>query len=383
VKYFKLIWAGLWRKPVRTILTLLSVVIAFLLFGMLEGVNQGMSSVYHDLNVDRLVIINRVNEADGLPIAHLNRIKSVPGIRDLTHWTYLGGFFQQARNPVPIYATDVAALFAVYSRLKVPAEQYQAMLHTRTGVLVSSTVAAKYGWKLGDRIPIGSSLWTNKDGSSTYPLDVMGLVDVSAYGEGTGFPAMYVDFSYFDAARAYSNGLVHYYVASIDDPRRSAQIANAIDALFANSAYETNTQSEQEWAQARMKQLGDINLIVNSIVGAVLFTLLFLTGTTMMQSMRERIPELAVLKALGFSNQKILSLVMLESVVLCVLGAALGLLIARVSFNALSALLGDVALPLGVIFVGLGVAAVLSLVSGIPPAVRAARLNIVDAIAGR
>jgi len=383
MKYLMLIRAGLWRKKTRTILTALSIIVAFLLFGILEGVNQGMNSVYENVRVERLFVENRANMSDGLPIGYLSRIKSVPGVRSVTHWTYFGGFYQEARNPVPVFPTDIEAQFAVYPKLRIPAEQLQRMLATKTGMIVGKETAAKYNWKVGDKIPLRTSVWARKDGGSSYELDVVGIVDASAYGEAAGFPSTYMSFEYFDDTRAFSNGMVHYYVANIDDVLRSTEIAEKIDALFTNSSYETKTQSEQAFSQGRVRQLGDINSIANSIVGAVLFTLLFLTGNTMMQSVRERIPELAVLKALGFSNAKVMTLVLLESLVLCVLASLVGLLIASVAFRGLERLFGDVPLPTIVVLGGVGMAIALALVSGFPPAWRAARLNIVDALAVR
>src|SRR5882724_8753087 len=172
---------------------MLSIVIAFLLFGLLQGVNQGMNTVYKSLNVDRLYIQSRINMTDGLPIAYLERIKTVPHIAAVTHWTYFGGFFRDAKNPLPVFATDASALFRVYSQMKIPPEQLEAMLHTRSGVLDSKEIAAKYGWKIGDRIPIGTSIWTQKSGGNTWQFDLVGIVDVSAYGAGN-FPSVYINF---------------------------------------------------------------------------------------------------------------------------------------------------------------------------------------------
>jgi putative ABC transport system permease protein len=382
MKYSILIWAGLWRKKARTILTMLSIVVAFLLFGLLQGINQGMSAVFKSLNVDRLYIQSRINRDEGLPISYLDRIKSVPGVRVVTHWSYFGGFYQNAQNSLPVFAVDAAAQFAVYPKIKIPKEQIDAMVRTRTGAIIGTEIAAKYGWKIGDRIPLGTSIWTRKDGTDTYPVDIVGIMDVSAYNAGS-FPAFYVNYDYFDEARAFGNGKILYYIATIDDPRRAAEVSAAIDALFANSGDETETQTEQAFAQAQMKQVGDINVIANSIVAAVLFTLLFLTGNTMMQSVRERIPELAVLRTLGFSSGKVLTLVLLESVALCLFSALAGLLLAQIAFGFMGAVFGGLSLPLIVMVAGVAIAILLALISGAPPAFRTTRLNIVDALAGR
>jgi putative ABC transport system permease protein len=382
VKYLVLVWAALWRKKVRTILTMLSVVVAFLLFGLLQGINQGMNNVFESLNVDRLYVQSRISMSDGLPLSYLKQIQSVPGVRAVTHWSYFGGFYQDVQNSLPVFAIDASTQFAVYPKIRIPADQIAAMQRTRTGAIVSAEIAAKYGWRIGDKIPLQTSIWTKKDGSDTYPVDVVGIMDISAYNAGS-FPAFYINYDYLDEARAFGNGSVLYYIVGIDDPRRGPAIAAAIDALFANSSDETTTQTEQVFAQSQIKQVGDINLIANSIVGAALFTLLFLTGNTMMQSVRERIPELAVLKTLGFSDRKVLALILLEAVFLCVVAGLIGLGLARLAFLMMGSLFGALSPSALVLKAGLGIAILLAVVSGLPPAWRSTRINIVDALAGR
>ncbi len=381
MKYFRLVWAGLWRKKARTILTMLSIVVAFLLFGLLQGINQGFNQVVEDLNVNRLYTSAKTNMVDGLPISYMSRIQSVPGVEHVSHWTYFGGYFREARNAIPAFATEPEALFAIYKEIKIDPEHIAAMKRTRTGALMSEPLAKQYGWEIGDRIPLGTSIWTNKEGSNTWYFDVVGTFDVSAYG--VGFPSFFINYDYFDEAKAVGQGVVHYYMVGIDDPRNATRVAKAIDAQFENSMNETRTQTESGLAQQNLKQVGDINFIVNAIVGAVLFTLLFLTANTMMQSVRERTPELAVLKTLGFSDGKVLTLVIIEAFMLCLFAALIGLGIATLLFPALKVLIGDIPMPMIVILMGIGLAVILALVSGLPPAIRAQRLNIVDALAGR
>jgi putative ABC transport system permease protein len=383
MKYFGLIWAGLWRKRTRTFFTMASIVVAFLLFGLLQGLNQGFNTVVTNLNVDRLYVSAKTNMTDGLPISYSARIKAVPGVRAVSHWTYFGGYFRDARNAIPAFATDPEPLFKVYREMKIKPEYLEAMKRTRTGALVGDALAKKYGWKVGDRVPIGTSIWTTKQGSSTWMFDIVGTFDTSSYGGG--FPSFYLNQEYFKENSAFGGDVVHYYLVGIKDPHQATQISKQIDALFANSAYETRTQTESALAQMQLKQLGDINFIVNAIVGAVLFTLLFLTANTMMQSVRERTPELAVLKTLGFSDSKVLTLVLIEALMLCVFAAAIGLALATFVFEsgALRRIFGNFGMPLIVMAMGGGTALVLALVSGLPPAWRARQLNIVDALAGR
>jgi putative ABC transport system permease protein len=381
MKYFPLIWAGLWRKRARTIFTMLSIVVAFLLFGLLQGINQGFNTVVQNLNVDRLYVSARTNMTDGLPISYANRIRTVPGVRAVSHWTYFGGYYQNARNPIPAFSTEPEALFKIYREIKVQPEYIEAMKRTRTGVLVSEALAQQYKWKIGDRIPLGTSIWTTKDGAGTWYFDVVGTFDLSEVGGG--FPSFYLNHDYFEENAAFGDGVVHYYLVGIEDPQQATKVSLAIDAMFANSSAETRTQTESALAQMQLKQIGDINFIVNAIVGAVLFTLLFLTANTMAQSVRERTSELAVLKTLGFADGKVLALVLIEALLLCVFAAAIGLALANLAFPALKPIFGDFRMPLVVIAMGAGMALLLALLSGLPPALRARQLNIVDALAGR
>lgn len=383
MKYFGLIWAGLWRKRARTFFTMASIVVAFLLFGLLQGLNQGFNTVVTNLNVDRLYVSAKTNMTDGLPISYGARIKAVPGVRAVSHWTYFGGYYQDARKPIRAFATDPEPLFQVYREMKIKPEYLEAMKKTRTGVVMSEKLAREHGWKIGDRIQLGTSIWTTKQGSSSWMFDVVGTFDSSTYGGG--FPDFYLNQDYFKENSAFGGDIVHYYLVGIKDPRQATQISKQIDALFANSTYETRTQTESALAQMQLKQLGDINFIVNAIVGAVLFTLLFLTANTMMQSVRERTPELAVLKTLGFSDGKVLMLVLIEALALCVFAAAGGLALATLAFDsgALRQIFGNFRMPLIVMAMGGGAALLLALVSGLPPAWRARQLNIVDALAGR
>ena len=383
MKYFGLVWAGLWRKKTRTVFTMISIVIAFLLFGLLQGINQGFNTAMGRLDVDRLYVSARTSMTDGMPISYLSRIRGVSGVRAVSMWAYFGGYYQDARKPIPAFATDAVELFKVYKEIKIKPEYVEAMAKTRTGVLVGEALAAQYGWKVGDHIPIGTSIWTNKDGNNTWEFDVVGTFDSSAYG--AGFPSFYINYAYFDEARQFGTGELHYYIVSVQDPTQADRISREIDGMFTNSSVETRTQTESALAQSQLKQLGDINFIANAIVGAVLFTLLFLTANTMMQSVRERTSELAVLKTLGYSDTKVLVLVLTEALLLCVFAAALGIGLAALVFEApaLQKLFGDFSMPAIVATMGAGIAMVVAFVSGFPPAWRARQLNIVDALAGR
>ncbi len=383
MKYFRLIWAGLWRKKVRTILTMLSIVFAFLLFGLVQGVNQGFNQAVNKLDVDRLYVTPRDSQADPLPISYYEQIKAIPGVKAASMWSYFGGYYRDSRNPIPAFATDARSLFQVYKELKIKPEYLDAMEKTRTGALVSEALANKYGWKIGDRVPIGTSIWTQKSGSNTWYFDIVGTFDASAYGGG--FPSFYLNQSYYSEAAAFGNNQTSLYLVRVEDPQKAVQVAAAIDAKFENSPAETRTQSESALMQRQLKQIGDINFIANMIASAVLFTLLFLTANTMAQSVRERTSELAVLKTLGYSDEKVLAMVLVESMLLCLFAAAIGLFFASSIFKVpqLKAIFGALGMPT-IVLIGGGLIAIgLAIVSGLPPAVRAKRLNIVEALAVR
>ncbi|MGB8842147.1 MAG: ABC transporter permease [Aliidongia sp.] len=382
MKYFPLIWAGLWRKKTRTIFTLLSILVAFLLFGLLQGVNAAFNLGVEGANLNRLYVQSRISFTENLPFADLPQLEAVPGVTKVAHATWFGPYYQDPKNFIFAFPVDTERYFAIYPELKLPPDQLQSLIHTRTGAAISQNLANKYGWKIGDRVPLRSTIWTKKsDGTSDWTFDVVGIYDTA---EAKGFVADFLfNYSYFDEARAFSRGTVGWYIVQIDDPAHAAPIAAAIDKLFENSTDETRTQNEKENAQSFLKQQGDINLIVTLIIGAVFFTLLFLTGNTMMQSVAERIPEFAVLKTLGYSGAGVTALILSESLLLCVTAAVLGLAAASAIFPLMQGVIGVPTLPPSVPAIGVMVAVILALAIGLPPAWRLHRLRLVDARAGR
>lgn len=381
MKFFPLIWSSLWRKKARTIFTLLSIMIAFLLFGLLQGINAWLNAFGTGSNANRLYVVSRVSQVQPLPSAYLHQIEAVSGIRQSTYIAGFTGFYQQKSNTLVAFATDVKTLFDLYPEWQVAPEQLAAMSRTRAGAIVAAPLMRAFGWKIGDRIPLRTSV-VKRDGSADWDFDIVGIYDVPSTPAEAN--RILVNYAYFDEARLLERGTAWAFVVAVDDPTRSAQICAAVDALYVNSAYETVTQDEKAYVQGQLRQLGDVGLMANAIVAAVLFTLLFLTGNTMMQSVRERTPELAILKTVGFSDRSVTTLVLIESVLLCVLAAALGLAAAAAVFPVTAALgIAGSALPLKVVAAGLAMAVVLALASGLPPAWRAQRLVIVDALAGR
>jgi putative ABC transport system permease protein len=384
MKYFMLIWAGLWRKKTRTILTMLSIVVAFLLFGLLQGINQGIKAGLGDTGNNRLWTTSRMSAVSSMPASLMDRMQTVKGVRNIAHLSFFGGYFQDAKSALPAFVTNVDKLAVVYPELNITAAQIAAMKATRPGALIGRPLAKKYGWKIGDKIPVGTTIWTNNDGSNNWAFNIVGIFDPTPQFERSPLgSAFWINYDYWDEARKFDNHRVHQFIVQIDNPQQAAAISAQIDKLSENSPDETRTQTENAALQSQLKQLADINFIANSIVGAVMFTLLFLTANTMMQSVRERIPELAVLKTLGFTGGTVSMLVLIESLMLCIFAAVVGLLLSAAGMKIVGSVLGPSTLVPIVVVVGLGIAVALAIISGLPPALRAQRLNIVDALAGR
>jgi putative ABC transport system permease protein len=380
VKFFPLVWSSLWRKKARTVFTLLSIMIAFLLFGLLQGVNAWLNAFGTGSNANRLYVVSRVSQVQPLPSAYLHQIEALPGIRQSTYIAGISGFYQEKSNNLLALATDVQKFFDLYPDWKIAPEQLAAMSRTRAGAIVAAPLMRAFGWKIGDRLPLRTSVM-KQNGSADWDFEIVGTYDVPTSPAEAN--RILVNYAYFDEARRLERGTAWAFVVAVDDPTRSAQICAAVDALFVNSAYETVTQDEKAYVQGQLRELGDVSLMANAIVAAVLFTLLFLTGNTMMQSVRERTPELATLKTVGFSDRSVTLLVLIESVLLCVLAASLGLAAAAAVFPVTAALgIAGAALPIRVVALGLVIAVGLALASGLPPAWRAQRLVIVDALAG-
>ncbi|HEX3913451.1 MAG TPA: ABC transporter permease [Steroidobacteraceae bacterium] len=384
MKYFFLIWAGLWRKKTRTILTMLSIIVAFLLFGLLQGINQGIKSGSSETGNHRLWTAPRMSGISSIPVSLMDQMLTIKGVLNVAHFSFFGGYYQDAKNALPAFATNVDKLAILYPELNITKAQIAAMQATRSGALIGRRLARKYGWKIGDKVPVGTTIWTNSDGSNNWAFDVVGIFDPTPQFDRSPLgSAFWINYDYWDEARKFDKHRVHQFFEQIDDPQKAAQIAAQIDRLSANSPDETRTQTENAALQSQLKRLADINFIANSIVGAVMFTLLFLTANTMMQSVRERIPELAVLKTLGFTGNTVSVLVMIESLMLCVFAALIGLACSAGAMKVIGAVLGPIRLLPIVVVSGIAIAVALAIVSGLPPALRAQRLNIVDALAGR
>jgi len=381
MKYLPLLWAALWRRKARTIFTLLSIVVAFLLFGVLETIDYAFAHPDSGQSgADRLITTNKYSITFSLPSSYTQQIRSVPGVAAATLLTWFGGYYQESKNFVFAVPIDSDSYFKVHRQdVIVAPDALKTFDQTRTGMLVNVALMNKYGWKVGDKLPLHSTIWTrSQDGSLNWTFDIVGTF--RSTDSTQAFTTLF-HFEYFDEGRSFDKGTVGWYEVSIADPTQAAPTAEKIDALFANSSNETKTQPAKDFLIAFVKQRGDIAFVLHAILGAVFFALLFLTGNTMMQSMRERIPELAVLKTLGFTDQRVFLLLIAESLLLCVTAALLGLALSYSLLPIIQGAMQGVELSGGMLLPGLLVAAVLALFVGLPPAIRANRLQIVDALA--
>jgi len=387
MKYFPLIWATLWRKKTRTLFTLLSVIVAFLLFGMLETVDYAFSHPSAGVTgADKLITTNKYSITLALPIADAQQIRSVPGVAEVTWISWFGGYYQEPKNFVFAAPIDTDSYFNLHKgEFIVSDEQMQAYRNTRTGALVNEALMKKFGWKVGDKVPLHSTIWTQKrDGSLDWIFDIVGTFSVKDPTQASAqSQTLLFHYDLFDEGRSFGKGDVGWFEARVSDPSQSPAISNRIDALFANSPNETKTQPANDFTMAFIKQFGDIGFVLRSILGAVFFALLFLTGNTMMQSVRERIPELAILKTLGFGDGMVLELVLAESLLLCVIAAIIGLVLSFAALPIIKQGLQGLELSPRALIPGMAAAVLLALIVGLPPALRAMRLNIVDALADK
>ncbi|HNP62336.1 MAG TPA: ABC transporter permease [Woeseiaceae bacterium] len=383
MKYFGLIWKNAWRKKIRTSLTILSVLVAFLLFALLNAIGYAFRAGEDVSSAERLVVIHKISLINPLPISYEARIASTPGVAEVTHASWFGGYYQEKRNQFAQFPVDIKEYFALYPELIIAPEQLEAAAQNRIGTIVGHELAEQFGWKLGDRIPIQATIWTKADGGRTWEFELEGIMRSNDPRGSTAF--MLFNHDYFDEARAFGKGTAGWYVLRIAPGADPVEVANAIDAQFANSPNETETSTEAAFAASFAKQFGNIAMIVQLILGAVFFTLLLVAGNTMSQSVRERIPELAVLKTLGFRDSTVLGIVLSESILIIALGGLLGLGIGWVLVQGmaqqLSASLPGVYLSPQALLLAVGIMIGAGIFAGFFPALKAMRLSIVDALA--
>jgi putative ABC transport system permease protein len=381
VKYLPLLWSGIWRKRGRTILVLLQVAIAFALFGVLQGMKTGMDRAVAKTRADLLIVTPSEFGGSPLPLAYLDRLQSIPGMQSVDFADGFLGTYQKPTQPVYVLAIRPTELWVtlVPEMFQVTPKDLEALKDTRDGALITADIGKKYGWHVGDRIPLTSTT-LQSDGSGTWSFQIVGTFTDHEPGEA-GF--IVGNYDYLDQARTLNKGTVRNFYAVVADPKRAAEMSDSIDRAFGNSSNETKTTPLRELAQQQLRAIGDLNFLIRCVVGAVLVALLFSITTMMMQTIRERTPEFAVLKTLGFGDRPIFLLVVGECLLICILAALAGLALATGVFPYAGKFIPGLSMPLSVVGFGIAGAVVVALITAVPPALRAARLQVVDALAGR
>ena len=379
MKFLPLIWKNIWRRKFRTTFTLLAIFIAFLLFGILMTIRTSFTFGVDVAGLDRLVLIHKVSLVMPLPVSYQARLQQTPGVAVVSHQTWFGGIYQDPANFFANTAVDPETFLEVYPEFVTPPEQAKAWLSDRQGAIVGKDLAARFGWKVGDRVPLQATIWQPKPGRD-WQFNIDGIYDG---GDGIDKTQLFFHYAYLDENRAEGAGLVGWYVVKISDSSRSVALSRTFDEMFANSSAETKTTTEKGFVESFAKQIGDIGAIMIAISSTVLFMFGLVAASTMAQSVRERTSEIGVLKTLGFTGGTILTLVLIESLFITFVGGCLGLGLAWLFVqrgDPTGGMLPIFVMPGRDIASGIGLMALMGVLAGALPAIAAMQLRITDAL---
>jgi len=377
VKFLPLLWANLRRKKIRTLLTVGSFVVAFFLFGLLAAIGYGFGQGIDVAGADRLVVIGRTSIIQPLPLPYMARIKRIPGVVDAAHSTWFGGIYQDPKNFFPQFVIVPDDWRRMYPEFVVPDQEWQAFLADRQGCIVGARTASRFGWKVGDRVPLVAPGYL---GGGSWEFHVHGIYRGTRPNDDESQFWLRHDY-FYEKAPSYWRGIVGWYVVRVANPDQAPAIATAIDTEFANSTSETRTQTESAFAAAFVEQMGNIEFLIRAIGSIVFFTLLLVTGNTMAIAVRERTNELAVLKAVGYTDRFVLGLVLAESMIIALVGGGIGLWLAHgLAAQDITSGLILLYLPPSALASGALMAAATGLVAGLLPALGAMRLSVIDAL---
>ena len=383
MKYLPIIWRNLLRRKVRTFFTVGAIFIAFVLFGVLVAIRAAFSMGVDLAGADRLMVLNKISIIQPLPYSYGDQIRQIEGVRDVTHANWFGGYYQDPKNQFPNLAVDPEAWLRMYPEFEITPEEKKAWLADRSGAIVGADTAKRFGWKVGDRVPLQATFLRRPDGAA-WEFNIVGIYNSPV--KGTDKTQLFFHWAYLDEVLRNSmfGGTVGWYVIRAADPDRSPEIAKKVDTMFANSPAETKTDSEKAFVAGFAKQFGNIALMTQLITAAALFMILLVTAITMAQAVRERTSELAVLKTLGFGDSRILGMVLVESLAIAILGGGLGLAVAWFlvsgAGDVVRAYLPTFYFPPRELVVGGVLVLVLGVIAGAVPAWTAGRLRIVDAL---
>ena len=380
MKFLPLVWRNIWRKKFRTIFTLLSIFIAFLLFGILMTIRMAFSFGVEVAGLDRLILIHKVTLIMPLPLSYEERLRQTNGVELVTHQSWFGGIYQEPSNFFANMAVEPESFLKIYEEFQVPPEQVQAWLADRQGAIVGRDLANRFGWNVGDRVPLTGTIYQPKDGGQTWEFNIVGIYDGADTVDKTNF---FFRYDYLDENRTVGQGSVGWYVVKIADPSRAVELSRTFDEMFANSTAETKTTTEKGFVEGFAKQIGDVSAIMIAISSTVLFMFGLVAASTMAQSVRERTNEFAVLKTLGFSDASILALVLGESLFIAFTGGLLGLGLAWLfvqNGDPTNGMLPIFILPARDLLIGVGLMVLMGFLAGVMPAFGAMRLRITDAL---
>jgi putative ABC transport system permease protein len=381
MKDLYLVYKNLTRKKMRLFLTTFTIFIAFLIFGAVMSLQSALNSGVEMSADNRLVVVHKTNFTNPLPYSYVNKTQILEGVKDVTHANWFGGYYQQPTNQVVTFAVDPESYFKVYPELIVPPEQLNTWFNNQTGILVGERIALANGWKVGDRIPLSSNIFSHKDGGQTWTFLINGIFK----GEDAKTDTSYVLFhyKYFKETQSWGGDNIGWLILTTQDASMNESVAKAIDTNFANSNAETDTSTEQAFNKAFIEQIGNIGLIIFGVVFMAFFTILIVVGNTMVLAIRERTGEIAVLKTLGFESSRIFKMVLIESCLLSFLGGLLGLgaayIIIKGASEHVARFLPNLILDQNIVLQALTYMLLLGLVTGIAPAISALRLNIITA----
>ncbi len=380
--YLRLLIKNLTRKKLRLALTVFSIFTAFLIFGILKTFDKALNAGIELANANRLITTSKVSLIQPLPFAHYTKIKATEGVENVTHASWFGGYYQEPKNFIVSFAVDAQSYLDIYPEIFIPEDQRVNFLTNRRGVLVGETLAQQYNWKVGDTLPIISSIWTNQDGSRTWEFQIEGVF--SDPEEKFDTRSLMFHYDYFNEGRTGARDTIGWLIIKTRDPELNEAVSKAIDDQFANSPNETKTDTEAAFSKAFLEQFGDIGLIITSVVGAAFFTILLIAGNTMVLAVRERTNEIAVMKTLGFSNGRIFTLIVLEALFLVLLGGFPALAVSWIAVEGLKTAVGGGLPPMsltpGIVMQAIGYMFLLGLVTGGLPAFNAVRIHIAAAL---
>ncbi|HET7697292.1 MAG TPA: FtsX-like permease family protein [Vicinamibacterales bacterium] len=383
MKFLHIVWRNLMRRKIRTIFTLLSIFVSFVLFGYLMAIRSAFSMGIDLAGADRLMVLNKISIIMPLPVSYKERIKQIEGVKEVTFANWFGGYYQETRNQFPNMAVDAENWFKMYSEFAVPEDQMKAWLADRQGAIIGADLARRFGWKVGDRVPLQATIFARPD-RRAWEFNISGIYDSPV--KGTDKTQLFFHWELLNEVlrNTQFGNQVGWYVIKVNDPEQSPGVAKTVDTMFANSPTETKTDSEKNFIAGWAKQIGNISLITQLVAAAALFMMLLVTANTMAQSIRERTSELAVLKTLGFGDGRVLSLVLMESCVLALVGGIAGIAVSwalvTIGGDPTGAFLPQFLFPPKDVVIGVLMVVALGFAAGAIPALQAQRLRIVDAL---